>query len=119
MLHGTSEAIVSAIHRSWAWVNATPFGGPVVPEVYRIVARSSGPTGAHAGTAVPLPLARNVAQSITARPAGGLSRQNDTTGNCVASSPRRSITVDAPTKRISARLRRRTSSRSPGGVVGY
>src|SRR5678816_1235966 len=80
MLHGTSEAIVSAIHRSWAWVNATPFGGPVVPEVYRIVARSSGPTGAHAGTAVPLPLARNVAQSVTARPAGGPSRQDDTAG---------------------------------------
>ena len=30
---GAIEAIVSAIHRSWAWVNATPFGGPVVPAV--------------------------------------------------------------------------------------
>ena len=31
--HGTSEAIVSAIHQSCPWVNATPFGNPVVPDV--------------------------------------------------------------------------------------
>ncbi len=30
---GTNDAIVSAIHTSCPWVNATPFGNPVVPDV--------------------------------------------------------------------------------------
>jgi len=30
--------MTSAIQRSWAWSNVTPFGWPVVPEVYRMVA---------------------------------------------------------------------------------
>ena len=42
-------------------MNATPFGGPVVPDVYRIVARSSGPTGANVGTSAS-PFARPVSR---------------------------------------------------------
>src|SRR5512132_2175242 len=121
--HGTSEAIVSAIHRSCPWVNATPFGGPVVPDVYRIVASSSGPTGADAGTtASPSlvgPLLRKDVHEITSRPTGCSARQNDTIRSLVESSSTRSITDGAPTKRISERLRRSTSSRSSGGVVAY
>ncbi len=41
-----SDAIVSASQRRCAWWKTTPLGGPVVPDVWRIVAMASNPTRA-------------------------------------------------------------------------
>src|SRR5258707_15789843 len=56
------------------WVLTTPMGGPVEPEVKRILAMVSGPTAAkRASTSGPGGLASSSRKGVVAKPAGGLA----------------------------------------------
>ena len=86
-------------------MNATPFGKPVVPEVYRSVARSSRSTGARSISGASSRRATRSSQHMI--PVRGAPRQNDATGRAEATGPRPS------------RMRGiRRAARPPGSTAG-